>query len=73
MNGHVLVTLLVTAVLLDEVQVVPSDNDRARHLVLDHDAGENAAADGDVAGERALLVDERALDGLQAMVWSFSR
>lgn len=68
-NGHVLVTLLVTAVLLDEVQVVPSDNDRARHLVLDDDAGENAAADGDVAGERALLVDERTLDGLQNKDW----
>jgi hypothetical protein len=46
---------------------VPADDDRPVHLELDDDAGEDAAADGDVAGERALLVDEVALARLESM------
>ena len=62
-SGNVLVTLLETTVLGDVVQVVPADDDGALHLGGDDDALEDAATDGDVAGEGALLVDVVALDG----------
>ena len=47
-------------VLGDPVEVVPADDERARHLGRHHDALENAPADRDVAGEGALLVHVRA-------------
>eukprot|EP00976_Prorocentrum_cordatum_P018580 376498-Prorocentrum_minimum.AAC.6 len=61
---QVLVTLLVTLVLGDEVKVVTTNDNGALHLGgLDHTV-ENAAADGNIAGEGALLVDVVALDCL---------
>lgn len=59
----VLVALLETLVLLHEVQVVATHDDRALHLGREHDALEDTAADRDVAGEWALLVHVLALDG----------
>ena len=61
-HGHVGVALLETAVLLDEAQVVTADDDGAVHLGGHDDALQDAATDGHVAGERALLVDVRALE-----------
>merc|ERR1719299_170454 len=62
MHGHVVVALLETLVLLDEVQVVPANDDGARHLAGgDAHALEDAAADVDPAREGALLVDVLAL------------
>lgn len=55
-GGDVLVPLLVTRVLLDEVEVLPADDDRAVHLGRNDGAGEDTAADRDEAGEGALLV-----------------
>lgn len=55
--------LLVSVVLLDVVQVIPPNNDRALHLCAHDDARQDAPADRDVAGKRALLVDVGALDG----------
>jgi hypothetical protein len=63
-NGDVLVSLLETVVLAHVVQVVTANDDRARHLVLDDHAGQDATADGHVARERTLLVDVGALAGL---------
>merc|ERR1712002_48980 len=57
-----LVSLLVPLVLLDEVEVIPSQHDCAIHLHRLHDPSEDATSDADVAGERALLVDVRSLD-----------
>lgn len=58
------------SVLLDPVQVVPSDDDGVLHLGGDDDALQDAATDGHVAGERALLVDvgslDRGLGGLES-------
>ena len=62
-GGKVLVTLLETTVLGDVVEVVPADDDGVLHLGGDDDALEDAATDGNVAGEGALLVDVVALDG----------
>lgn len=65
MHRHVPVALLETAVLANVMQIVTSDDNRTLHLQLLHNAGENAAANAHVAGERALLVDVGAIDRLQ--------
>jgi len=57
------VALLETVVLGHVVQVVASDHNRALHLRADHHAAQNAPANRDVADERALLVNVRALQG----------
>eukprot|EP00215_Chloropicon_roscoffensis_P005284 CAMPEP_0197505382 /NCGR_PEP_ID=MMETSP1312-20131121/4149_1 /TAXON_ID=464262 /ORGANISM="Genus nov. species nov., Strain RCC2335" /LENGTH=203 /DNA_ID=CAMNT_0043052325 /DNA_START=105 /DNA_END=714 /DNA_ORIENTATION=+ len=63
-HGDVLVPLLVTLVLLDEVEVVPTNDNGAVHLGRLDDPLQNPAPDGNVSGERALLVDVGSLDGL---------
>jgi hypothetical protein len=55
-GGEVLVALLVTVVLGDEVEVLPADDDGAVHLGGDDGAGQDTATDADEAGEGALLV-----------------
>lgn len=64
MSGKVLVALLVSVVLRDVVEVVPSDDDGTVHLGRDNGAGQNTATDRNSADERALLVNVRAADGL---------
>jgi len=59
----VLVTLLVTVVLRDPVEVVTTDNDGALHLGADDGTTEDTATNAHVAGERALLVNVVVLDG----------
>lgn len=56
MAGEVLVALLVTGVLGDEVEVLAADDDGAVHLGGNDGAGQDTATDGDEAGEGALLV-----------------
>ena len=63
-HRHVLVPLLETSVFGNVLQVIPSHHYRALHLVGDDHGLEDAAADRDVAGEGALLVDVGALLGL---------
>ena len=53
---QVLVPPLVTRVLGHEVQVLPADDERAVHLGGDDGASQDTTADGDQAGEGALLV-----------------
>lgn len=55
-GGKVLVSLLVTRVLGDKVEVLSSDNDGSVHLGGNDGAGQDTATDGDGAGEGALLV-----------------
>lgn len=64
MDADVPVTLLEPVVLPDKVQIVTPDHDRPLHLHLAHHAGQDAAADRDVAGEGAFLVDVGSGDGL---------
>lgn len=56
MGGEVLVALLVTRVLGDEVKVLSSDDEGSVHFRGDDGAGQDTSTDGDEAGERALLV-----------------
>ena len=62
-GGDVLVALLVTTVLLDVLEVVTADDDGALHLGGDDETLDDAATDGDVASEGALLVNVLAGDG----------
>lgn len=56
MGGKVLVALLVTGVLGDEVEVLSSDDDGTVHLRGNDGAGQDTTTNGDEAGEGALLV-----------------
>lgn len=62
-SGDGLMALLESSVLLDVVKVIASDDNGPAHLGGDDNALEDSAADGDVAGEWALLVDVGTLDG----------
>lgn len=55
-GGQVLVSLLVTGVLGDEVEVLAADDDGTVHLGGDDGARQDTTADRDEAGEGALLV-----------------
>jgi hypothetical protein len=61
--GEVLVALLVTGVLGDEVKVFTADDQGAVHLGGHDSSGQDTATDGDHAGEWALLVDVGTLNG----------
>ena len=56
MGGKVLVSLLITGVLGDEVEVFSADDQSSVHLGRDDFAGQDTATDGDLSGEGALLV-----------------
>ncbi len=55
-GSEVLVALLVTGVLWDEVKVLATDDESAVHLGGDDGSGKDTATDRDLAGEWALLV-----------------
>lgn len=62
-SGNVLVSLLITRVLGDKMQVLSSDDDGAVHLGGNDGTGQDTATDRDETSERALLVDVAALNG----------
>ena len=55
-RSQVLVSLLVTGVLGDEVKVFSADDESSVHLGGNDCAGQDTATDGDETSERALLV-----------------
>lgn len=57
-RSEVLVALLVTGVLGDEVEVLAADDEGSVHLGGDDSSGEDTATDRDLADEWALLVCE---------------
>jgi hypothetical protein len=61
-SRDVAMTFLVTLVLAHVVQVVTAHDNGALHLVGDHETLEDAAADRNVAGVRALLVYVSAIN-----------
>lgn len=65
MHRHIPVSLLEPVVLGKVVEVITADDNGPLHLHLLHDSGEDAASDGDVAGERTLLVNVCAFNGLK--------
>jgi len=62
MGGEVLVTLLVTVVLGDEVKVFSPDDEGTVHLGRHDGSSQDTTTDGNEASERALLVDVAAFD-----------
>lgn len=56
MCREILVSLLETAVLLDVVEVVSSNDDGPFHLHALDDAGQDSPTDAHIAGKRTLLV-----------------
>ena len=55
-RSEVLVSLLVSGVFGDEVEVFSADDEGSVHLGRDDGSGQDTATDGDEAGEGALLV-----------------
>lgn len=60
---NILVTLLITLVLGDVVEVVPANDNCTLHLGGDDKALDNLTTNGNVSGEGALLVNVVALNG----------
>lgn len=58
------VSLLVSVVLLDVVEVVSSEDNGVSHLVGDDHSSEDLSSDGDISGEGTLLVHVVSFDGL---------
>ena len=68
-DRNVLVAFLETTVLLDVVEVVPSDNHRSLHLCGDDKSLQDAATDGNIARKGALFVD---IIGFNGRGWGFN-
>lgn len=63
MGSQVLVSLLISVVFWDVVEVVSSDDDGSVHLGGHNGTGKNSASDGDLTNKWALLVNVGTLDG----------
>lgn len=61
--SNVLVSLFVSVVLGDVVQVVSSDDDGSVHLGGNNSTGQDLTSDGNFTDEGALLVDVGTVDG----------
>ena len=55
--------LLISLVFFDEMKVTPSNNNGPYHLGAVASACEDAAPDGNIASERAFLIDICSFDG----------
>lgn len=63
MSCQVVVSLLESVVLGNEMQIVSSNDHGSCHLVVQHDTLEDSASDRHVGGEWALVVDVLSLNG----------
>ena len=63
MSMNVFVTLLVTLVLGNVVEVIPTHDNSALHLGRDDKSLENLTTNGDITNKRTLLVDVGSLNG----------
>jgi hypothetical protein len=63
MGGEGLVTLLKSVVLLDEMEVITSDDNGSLHLVGNNNTLEDFASDGDITGEGAFVIDVVTVNG----------
>lgn len=61
-------SLLVSIVLLDVVEIVSSDNNSVSHLVGNDHCSEDLSSDADISSEWALFVDVVSLNGF---LWGF--
>ena len=62
-SGNISVTLFKTTVLLNIVQVIPSDNNCALHLGRDDNSLQDGTTDGNISSEGALFVDKVSFNG----------
>lgn len=62
-GNDVLMSLLVSIVLLDVVEIVSSDNDGVSHLMRDDHGSKDFSSNADISSEWALLVDVVTLNG----------
>jgi hypothetical protein len=67
-SRQVFVTLLVSVVFWNVVQVVTSDDDGTVHLGGDNGTGQDLTSDGNVTNEWTLLVNVRTVNG---GLWGF--
>ena len=58
------VSLLISAILLDIVEIISSDDDGSVHFGADAHSLQDTSSDGDIAGEGTLLVNVGGLDGV---------
>lgn len=85
--SNIRVTLLITLVFLNVMEVISAHNDGSVHLGALHTSTKDTATDGNVSGEGALLIDVVTLDSLlgcletetdrfipsvSALAWDFS-
>lgn len=63
MGSKVLVSLLISGVFRDEVEVFSADDEGTVHLGGNDSSGQDTTTDGDETGEWALLVDVASLNG----------
>ena len=56
-------SLLISGVFWDEVEVFSADNEGAVHLGGNNSSGQDTTTDGNETGERALLVNVASLNG----------
>ena len=64
MDWHISVSFLESVVFLNEVEVIPSDDNSPLHFHFDDNPSKDSASDGNIASEGTLLVDIRALNRL---------
>jgi len=62
-SSQVLVSLLVSGVFWDEVEVFTADDESSVHFGGDNGTGQDTATNGDETSEWALLVDVGTLNG----------
>ena len=65
MGRKILVPFLKSVVLLDVMQIIPSDHNRTLHFHARNNACQNTATDAYISCEGALLVYVCSLNGLQ--------
>ena len=68
MSSKILVSLFVTVVFWNVVQVISSDDDGTLHLGAHDDTSQDTTTNGDVAGEWTFFVNVSSFD---SFTWSF--
>ena len=68
MGWQVVMSLLESVILLDEMKVISSQDNGSVHLVGENDSLEKSTSDGNAGGEWALVVNICSLNGC---LWGF--
>ena len=63
MGWEIVMSLLESVVLLDEMKVISSEDDGSGHLGADDNSLEDSSSNANVGGEWAFLVDIGSLNG----------